>query len=96
MPLGIEATRLEERRLGVLDTAIDAELRLGRHQVLVSELSGLVARHPMNENLRAKYMIALYRPAGSGRLWTPTPTCGAPSSPSSRSSRRGGCGICTS
>lgn len=66
MSLEIEATRLEERRLGVLETRIDAELRLGRHQSLVSELSGLVARHAMNENLRAKYMIALYR---SGRQW---------------------------
>jgi DNA-binding SARP family transcriptional activator len=66
MPLEIEATRLEERRLGVLETRIDADLRLNRHQVLVAELSGLVARHPMNENLRAKYMIALYR---SGRQW---------------------------
>ncbi|MCY7343515.1 MAG: AfsR/SARP family transcriptional regulator [Pseudonocardia sp.] len=66
MPLEIEAIRLEERRLGVLETRIDAELRLGRHQSLVSELSGLVARHAMNENLRAKYMIALYR---SGRQW---------------------------
>ncbi|MBC8091375.1 MAG: AfsR/SARP family transcriptional regulator [Pseudonocardia sp.] len=66
MPLDIEVTRLQERRLGIVETRIDADLRLGRHHALVAELSGLVARHPMHENLRARYMIALYR---SGRQW---------------------------
>jgi SARP family transcriptional regulator, regulator of embCAB operon len=66
MPLATEATRLEELRLGALETRIEADLRLGRHQSLISELSVLTAAHPMNENICAKSMIALYR---SGRQW---------------------------
>lgn len=64
--LGMEITRLEESRLGVQETRIDAELRLGRHQALLGELSMLTAQHPMHENFRAQHMLALYR---SGRQW---------------------------
>ncbi|HEX6340530.1 AfsR/SARP family transcriptional regulator [Umezawaea sp.] len=64
--LGMEITRLEESRLGVQETRIDAELRLGRHQALLGELSVLTAQHPMHENFRAQFMLALYR---SGRQW---------------------------
>ena len=63
---GFEITRLEESRLGVQETRIDAELRLGRHQALLGELSMLTAQHPMHENFRAQHMLALYR---SGRQW---------------------------
>lgn len=66
MPLSVEVTRLEQSRIGVLETRIDAELRLGRHHVLLGELAMLVARNPMNENLCAKFMTALYR---SGQQW---------------------------
>ncbi|PKK13868.1 MAG: hypothetical protein BUE48_013635 [Thermomonospora sp. CIF 1] len=66
MPLSVEATRLEQSRIGVLETRIDAELRLGRHHALLGELAMLVARNPMHENLCAKFMIALYR---SGQQW---------------------------
>jgi DNA-binding SARP family transcriptional activator len=62
--LAIESMRLEENRLGDLHLRIDADLRLGRHYQLLGELATLCARHPMLENLRAQYMIALYR---SGR-----------------------------
>jgi DNA-binding SARP family transcriptional activator len=57
-------TGLEEQRLSVLEQRIEADLRLGRHHELLSELSELVVRHPMNENLQAQLMLALYR---SGR-----------------------------
>lgn len=66
MRLGIEVIRLEESKLGVLELCIDAELRLGRHYTLLSELAVLNASHPMNENLCAQFMVALYR---SGRQW---------------------------
>src|SRR4051812_7721426 len=66
MSLSLEVTRLQESRLSVLETRIDADLQLGRHHSLISELAVLSARHPMNENLCEKYMIALYR---SGRQW---------------------------
>lgn len=66
LPLSMEITRLQELRLGALETRIDTDLRLGRHQSLISELAVLTARHPMNENLCAKNMITLYR---CGRQW---------------------------
>jgi len=66
MRLGFEVAWLEESRLGVLESAIDAELHLGRHGQLLSELAMLTARNPMNENLCAQFMLALYR---SGRQW---------------------------
>lgn len=64
--LGIEVIRLEESKLGVLELCIDADLRLGRHYTLLSELAMLNASYPMHENLCAQYMVALYR---SGRQW---------------------------
>jgi DNA-binding SARP family transcriptional activator len=64
--LGIEAIRLEESRLGVLELCIDADLRLGRHYVLLSELAMLNASYPMHENLCAQFMVALYR---AGQQW---------------------------
>ncbi len=64
--LGVEAVRLEESRVTVLERRIDADLRLGRHHALLSELSVLTAQHPMHENLCAHHMIALFR---SGRRW---------------------------
>lgn len=66
MRLGIEVIRLEESRLGALELCIDADLRLGRHYSLLSELAMLNASYPMHENLCAQYMVALYR---AGRQW---------------------------
>ena len=60
----IEATRLEELRLGCLEQRLEADLRLGRHALLVPELEALVAAEPLRESLRAQLMLALYR---SGR-----------------------------
>ena len=59
--LQIERTRLEESRLCTLDLRIDADLRLGRHRLLLDELSALCARHPWFENFHAQYMLALHR-----------------------------------
>lgn len=64
--LGIEVTRLQESRLSVLEARIEADLQLGRHTMLVGELSTLTARHPSHENLCGQYMLALYR---AGRQW---------------------------
>ncbi|MCT2581983.1 AfsR/SARP family transcriptional regulator [Actinophytocola gossypii] len=65
-PLSVHVNRLEESRLGVLEDCVDADLCLGRHHVLLSELAELTARFPMNERLCAQFMIAQYR---SGRQW---------------------------
>jgi len=66
MPLGIEAVRLEEARLSALETRIDADLQMGKHKAMLSELAVLTVQHPMNEHLCAQYMISLFR---AGRQW---------------------------
>lgn len=66
MPLSFEVTRLEESRLGALESRVAADMRLGRHQTLLAELAALTARQPMQENFGAHQMLALYR---SGRQW---------------------------
>lgn len=66
MRLAIEVIRLEESKLNVLERCIDAELRLGRHDRLLSELATLTASYPMHENFCAQFMVALYR---CGQLW---------------------------
>lgn len=55
---------LEQSRLTIVECRIEAELRRGRHRESLSELALLTAQHSYNENLRALYMLALYR---SGR-----------------------------
>ncbi|MCO6011010.1 AfsR/SARP family transcriptional regulator [Actinoallomurus purpureus] len=59
-----EILRLEESRLSLLELRIETNLRLGRHHEILSELTALVARHPLHEELHGKFMLALYR---SGR-----------------------------
>jgi DNA-binding SARP family transcriptional activator len=70
-PLGrvleLEATALEETRLGVLERRIEADLALGRQADLIGELVVLTARNPMNENFCALLMTALYRAGHVGR-----------------------------
>ena len=58
-----EAIRLEELRLAALEDRIEADLAVGRRE-LVGELEQLVARHPLRERLWGQLMVALYR---SGR-----------------------------
>jgi DNA-binding SARP family transcriptional activator len=59
-----EIARLEELRLVALEERIEADLDLGRHAGLVSELEALVREQPLRERPRAQHMLALYR---SGR-----------------------------
>jgi predicted ATPase/DNA-binding SARP family transcriptional activator len=59
-----EIVRLDELRASALEDRIEAELALGRHGQLVSELESLIAEHPVRERFRAQLMLALYR---SGR-----------------------------
>jgi DNA-binding SARP family transcriptional activator/tetratricopeptide (TPR) repeat protein len=56
----IDAPRLEERRLAVLEERIELDLRLGRYAELVGELTALVAEHPLRELLSGQLMRALY------------------------------------
>ncbi|MGW4029155.1 BTAD domain-containing putative transcriptional regulator [Streptomyces sp. NPDC004838] len=59
--VGIDALRLEEQRYEVLEERIDADLLLGRHHRLISELTALAADNPTREGLHAKLMLSLYR-----------------------------------
>jgi YVTN family beta-propeller protein len=56
-----EIARLEELRIDALEERIEADLALGRHAELVSELDALVRAHPLRERLLAQLMLALYR-----------------------------------
>jgi len=59
--LGLEAERLEERRLLALEGRIDAELALGGGPELLGELERLVDEHPFQERLLGQLMLSLYR-----------------------------------
>jgi DNA-binding SARP family transcriptional activator len=65
--LELEAASLEETRLGVLERRMEADLALGRHADMLGELTLAAARGPMNENLCAFLMVALYRSGHVGR-----------------------------
>ncbi|MFD7708260.1 BTAD domain-containing putative transcriptional regulator [Streptomyces sp. NPDC059785] len=62
--LELEVIGMEEARMTALEQRVEADLRLGRHTSLLPELRMLTGRHPLNENLCAHLMTALYR-AGS-------------------------------
>ena len=53
--------RLEDLRQAAIETRVEADLALGRHAEVVSELGALVAEHPLRERLHAHRMLALYR-----------------------------------
>jgi DNA-binding SARP family transcriptional activator/pimeloyl-ACP methyl ester carboxylesterase len=59
-----EQSRLEEERLGALESRIDALLDCGRHQQTIAELEMLTMTHPFREPLWYQRLLALYR---SGR-----------------------------
>lgn len=60
----VEAERLESLRVAALEDRIEADLALGAHTAVVSELEGLVKDHGLRERLVGLLMVALYR---SGR-----------------------------
>lgn len=59
--LQAQVHRLEERRLCTTEHRIVAELRLGEHHSLVSELVELTSDLPLHEGLHGHLMLALYR-----------------------------------
>ena len=56
-----QRVRIGERQVQVLEDCIDSELQLGRHREVVSEISALLAEHPLRERLAGQLMTALYR-----------------------------------
>ncbi|MFG6195092.1 BTAD domain-containing putative transcriptional regulator [Nonomuraea sp. JJY05] len=59
-----EGAALEELRIAALADRIEADLSLGYHADLISELRHLVTEYPLQEHLRGQLMTALHR---SGR-----------------------------
>lgn len=57
----IEALRLDELRVVAIEERVDADIALGRHAELVTELGALVATHPLREQLWAHLIRCLYR-----------------------------------
>jgi predicted ATPase/DNA-binding SARP family transcriptional activator len=58
-PFDAAVTRLDELYLAALGDRVDADVRLGRGGELVSELTELVAAHPLREGFAAALMRAL-------------------------------------
>ncbi len=56
-----EVPRLAELRMQAAELRIDAELRLGRHGVVIAELERMAAAHPLREHRHALLMLALHR-----------------------------------
>ncbi|MFD7322882.1 BTAD domain-containing putative transcriptional regulator [Streptomyces sp. NPDC059875] len=59
--LRMEIERLETSRLSALDQWVEAQLRLGRHFEMISDLAELVAQYRTNEPLHGQFMVALLR-----------------------------------
>ncbi|MGK3945199.1 BTAD domain-containing putative transcriptional regulator [Streptomyces sp. RP5T] len=59
-----ERARLHEQRLTVLETRLELDVQLGRHNEVIPELSALTNAYPLREQLCQLFMLALYR---SGR-----------------------------
>lgn len=59
-----DVARYEELRLRALEGRIAADLALGEHERITSELRALVREHPLRERLHGQLVLALYR---SGR-----------------------------
>ncbi|MEU7527599.1 BTAD domain-containing putative transcriptional regulator [Saccharothrix sp. NPDC042600] len=56
-----EARRLHDRRLTAVEVLCEAELARGRNAAVVTELTGVVAEHPLRERLHVLLMTALHR-----------------------------------
>ena len=56
-----EQARLEEERLGVLESRVDAQLMCGRHREPIAELETLTTTHPLRERFWSQRLLALYR-----------------------------------
>ena len=59
--LRLEAVRLDQTRLSVLEDRIAADLACGRHAGVHAELEALCRTHPLREGLWALWITALYR-----------------------------------
>jgi DNA-binding SARP family transcriptional activator len=58
--LEVEAAALAQTRLGIIETRIECDLAVNRHNVVTGELVSLVAEQPLNENFCGLLMRAYY------------------------------------
>jgi DNA-binding SARP family transcriptional activator len=58
--LEVEAAALAQTRLGIIETRIECDLAMSRHNSVIGELISLVAEHPLNENFCGLLMRAYY------------------------------------
>ena len=59
-----EVPRLEQLHLQAIEDHIDAQIHLGRHELVIPQLRDLTTRHPLREHLHGQLMRAL---AGAGQ-----------------------------
>jgi DNA-binding SARP family transcriptional activator len=59
--LRAHVARLEERRFYAHTMRIEADLCLGRHREMISELASVVVEHPLHESAHVMLMTALHR-----------------------------------
>jgi DNA-binding SARP family transcriptional activator len=55
------AARLDQQRLTAIEQRFELDLRLGRHDEVVGDLTELVAANPLRERLVGQLMLALHR-----------------------------------
>jgi DNA-binding SARP family transcriptional activator len=58
---GREGARLAGLRLQALEARIEADVRLGGHAEVITELQRLIGEHPRRERFHAQLMLALYQ-----------------------------------
>jgi DNA-binding SARP family transcriptional activator/tetratricopeptide (TPR) repeat protein len=61
-----DVPRLAELRLQAVEVRLEADLHLGRHTEVITELQRLAAAHPLRERLHGLLMLALYRDGRQG------------------------------
>lgn len=57
----VQVRRLEQLWLSAIQQRFDLDLRLGRHQETLAELTGVAAANPLHEPLQGQLMSALFR-----------------------------------
>ena len=86
---------LDEARLQAVHHRVQADMNLGRHGQLISEIRALAAAHPLREAFHAQLMLALYRDGRQAERWRRTAPCAAQRRRNSAPSRQQPCSSST-
>lgn len=60
-PFHLESIRLDQLRLACMELALESELSIGRHEIVLAELESVVQEHPYRERLWYLLIDALLR-----------------------------------